>query len=206
MLDLQQERWIYLLKKVTLVHKIVRHPVTNIITDAIPIVVPSKYEINNVLFPYNETRWMFDKFQAKDYHYLVDNFFKYNDVMYSDYQGLLEKIGNHYAVIFKSTCVRLMLKMMIYFMYRPKQFADDIMLVIQKMLIEWKIYLYRRLYSLDKYYNMPFSRGTNVDVAARGTLPFKYLKSCSEASFDALYDEAKLIFPKYKKNRDSKQQ
>ena len=147
---------------------------------------------------------MFDKFDTKKYHYLVDNFFSFNDVIYADYQGLLKKIGAHYAVIFKSTCVRLLLKMMIYFMYKPNYFLDDIMLVIQKMLIEWKIYLYRRLFSLAKYNNMPFCRGTNDDIAARGTLPFKYIKTHSEAAFNALYFDAKTIFPKYKKNRDKK--
>lgn len=190
-----------------MVHKIIRDKRTHAIVEAIPVHVPSKWEINNVLFPTSSTRWMFDKFKAKKYHYLVDEFFKISDVMYRDYQELMNKIGEHYAIIFKSSCIRLVLKMMIHFLYRPLYYANDIMIVIQKMLIEWKIYLYRRLYSLEKYYDMPFYGGKSLSEAeykSKGSLPFREIKKHSERVYDALYFDATLIYPKYKKNRENR--
>jgi len=186
-------------------HKIVRHPVTNAVINAIPIVVPNKWEMNNVLFP-RKSRWMFDKhFDAKKYYYLIDEFFHLDSKIGEHYDSYLATISEHYANIFKGTCVRLMLKGLVLFMDRPQQFANDYNIVLISLMNDLKVALYRRIFcdskygSHDKDLTLVLMDSANKLIPMR-LIPFGKLLKLSERLYETLYLPAIKILPKFQHN------
>ena len=83
-------------------------------------------------------------------------------------------------------------------------FGRDVNVVLISLMNDAKVFLYRTMFRMDKYLHTDFTgvlRKQNGTLQPMRLIPYKLLKIHSSTVYDALYDDAKKIVPKYKKNR-----
>ncbi len=134
--------------------KIIRH--SSGATEAQKFYVASKWHINHIDFPQGQTEWLFRDIGVKKYHYLVNTYFQIDSKLWSDYQQYSSKLSELHLMKNKSTMVLLMIRGMILYLRNPQHYGHSPLLVVNSLLNDWKVTLYRSCGRMVKYRSESF--------------------------------------------------